>query len=352
MRKLRVSAIAVGLASAALMTPVATAAPPTVTVGSPLVTEPNRTETFFSPSFTPSWTLSNAALSDPATSAASPVNGVVVRWRVARQPTTESFALRILHPVGDGSYVATGTSLTRTASTTWTEVFPTALPIQAGDLIGLEPKAAKPILEVVQAPGLTQSFWEPTLSDNGIAAKPKPITDIEFPFNADVQPAPQVSLVAPASGPVGGGTVVTIAGTGFDAITGVRFGDAAAHFTLDSESRITATAPGAPEGAGEVDVVVTGFAGTSSIVAADRFTYVGPSPPAAPASGPPAPPTTCVVPKLKGRNLAASRNVLRRNECRLGRVRGRGKGRTRVGVQNPNPGTVRPAGSLVNVGLR
>jgi hypothetical protein len=202
-----------------------------------------------------------------------------VRWRVARQPTTESFALRILHPVGDGSYVATGTSLTRTASTTWTEVFPTALPIQAGDLIGLEPKAAKPILEVVQAPGLTQSFWEPTLSDNGIAAKPKPITDIEFPFNADVQPAPQVSLVAPASGPVGGGTVVTIAGTGFDAITGVRFGDAAAHFTLDSESRITATAPGAPEGAGEVDVVVTGFAGTSSIVAADRFTYVGPLPP-------------------------------------------------------------------------
>lgn len=350
MRKLCVFAIAVGLASAALMAPVASAAPPTITVGSPLVTEP----TFFEKFIVPSVTIANTALSDPTANVTSPVNGVVVRWRVAPQPTNESFALRILHPLGDGSYRATGTSLTRTASTTWTEVFPTALPIQAGDLIGLEPKAPNPEIKVVPAPGLFQIYWDPTLGDNGVA-KPKLSPDFEFPFNADVQPAPQVSLITPASGPVGGGTAVTIAGTGFDAITGVRFGDAAAQFTVDSESRITATAPGAAEGPGEVDIVVTGFAGTSSIVAADRFTYLAASsPPATPS--PPAPPTakapTCVVPKLKGRSLAASRNVLRRNECRLGTVRGRAKGRTRVGVQNPKPGAVRPSGSVVNVGLR
>jgi hypothetical protein len=145
---------------------------------------------------------------------------------------------------------------------------------------------------------------------------------------------------------------VTIAGRNFDSISGVKFGDAAASsFAVNSEGEITATAPPAALGAGTVDVTVTGFAGTSSIVARARFTYLTPSgPPAAP--GPSAATPTCVVPKLKGRNLATSRKVLRRNQCRLGHVRGRGKGRTRVGAQNPKPGTVRPAGSVVNVGLR
>jgi hypothetical protein len=131
---------------------------------------------------------------------------MVVRWRLGPQLAADNYALRILHPVGDGAYVATGTSLTRTASTNWIQVFDDdALPIQAGDLIGLEPKTENPTLEVAAAPGLTQSYWVPTLNDNGVAAKPQASnTGLELLFNADVQPAPEVTLVTPDSGPVGG----------------------------------------------------------------------------------------------------------------------------------------------------
>lgn len=363
MRKLCLSVIAVALSVGALLAPaLASATPPLFTIGSSFPT-PASGFTKFNGGGTV--TVANTSL-DPGAIVAAPVNGMVVRWRLGAQPAAENYRLRILHPVGGGAYMATGTSLARTASTSWIESFNDVLPIQAGDLIGLEPQTPNPIISAVLK-GLSQSYWDPTLIDNGAGAEPKVEPGVEFPFNADVQPAPEVSLVAPASGPVDGGTVVTIAGRYFDRISGVKFGDIPASFTVDSEGEITATAPRGLEGGGSIDVTVTGFAGTSSIVARDQFTYVVPPPPGAsgqsapaggsgqsPAAGgtPPPNPPTCVVPKLKGRTVPASRNALRRSQCRLGNVRRRGEGRTRVGVQNPKPGTVRPAGTVVNVGLR
>src|SRR5205807_719567 len=72
---------------------------------------------------------------------------------------------------------------------------------------------------------------------------------------------------------------VTITGTNFSGATGVSFGATpATSFTVNSTTSITATSPAAPAGA--VDVTVTTPAGTSAVVAADKFTYVTPpSPP-------------------------------------------------------------------------
>ena len=68
--------------------------------------------------------------------------------------------------------------------------------------------------------------------------------------------APVVSSVSPASGTIG--AEVTITGSGFAGVTGVRFGTAAGEFSVKSSSEITATVPA---GASTGPVAVTGPGG-------------------------------------------------------------------------------------------
>jgi hypothetical protein len=90
---------------------------------------------------------------------------------------------------------------------------------------------------------------------------------------------PSVTGLGTNSGTTGGGTSVTITGSGFTGATGVSFGTvAAAGFTVNSDTSITAVSP--PQGAGQVDVTVTTFSGTSSTGAADKFTYTAAASPA------------------------------------------------------------------------
>jgi len=85
---------------------------------------------------------------------------------------------------------------------------------------------------------------------------------------------PVVTSVSPASGPVTGGTVVTITGTGFTGATSVSFGGtAASSYTVISANSITAIAPA--HSAGAVYIVVTTGAGGSPQVAASQFTFTG-----------------------------------------------------------------------------
>ncbi|HEY8745291.1 MAG TPA: malectin domain-containing carbohydrate-binding protein, partial [Chloroflexota bacterium] len=88
--------------------------------------------------------------------------------------------------------------------------------------------------------------------------------------------APTVTAINPPSGPLAGGTSVTITGTNFTGATAVKFGTlAASSFTLNSGTSITAPAP-AGQTAGTVDVTVTTPNGTSATATADQFTYVAP----------------------------------------------------------------------------
>ena len=96
---------------------------------------------------------------------------------------------------------------------------------------------------------------------------------------------PSLSGVSPPSGPVGGGTAVTITGNGFVGATGVKFGATTASFVVHANSSITATAP-AGTGGSVVDITVTGPGGTSGVSAADRFTYGPIVSGLSPASGP------------------------------------------------------------------
>jgi IPT/TIG domain-containing protein/FG-GAP repeat protein len=91
---------------------------------------------------------------------------------------------------------------------------------------------------------------------------------------------PVVTALAPTSGPTGGGTSVTITGTDFRNVRSVRFGaQAAASFTVVSQTSLRATSP--PGNAGAVDVVVTTAGGRSATGAGSRYTYVSPTQPPA-----------------------------------------------------------------------
>ncbi|HEX5164078.1 MAG TPA: IPT/TIG domain-containing protein, partial [Thermomicrobiales bacterium] len=86
-----------------------------------------------------------------------------------------------------------------------------------------------------------------------------------------IPPVPAITGLTPSRGALAGGTVVTISGTAFTGATVVTFGGAAATFTVDSDTKITATSPS--HAAGIVDVVVTTAGGTSSTAPAARFEY-------------------------------------------------------------------------------
>ena len=86
---------------------------------------------------------------------------------------------------------------------------------------------------------------------------------------------PTVSSISPNSGPVTGGTSVTIIGTNFirndiASVGRVLFGSTIASFIINSPTQITTTSPA---GTGTVDITLVNGIGTSTTSAADKFTY-------------------------------------------------------------------------------
>jgi IPT/TIG domain len=95
---------------------------------------------------------------------------------------------------------------------------------------------------------------------------------------------PTVTAVAPKSGPLGGAQAVTITGTNFTGASAVKFATSAAtSVVVVSSTKITAKTPA--HAAGIVDVQVVTPSGTSTLAAADKYTYEG------------APTVTAVAPK-------------------------------------------------------
>lgn len=80
---------------------------------------------------------------------------------------------------------------------------------------------------------------------------------------------PAITSESPTSGPAAGGNNVVLTGTGFTGPLTVQFGSTATTFTIDSDTQITAVAPGGA--AGTVEVTVTGSGGTSNGI---PYTYV------------------------------------------------------------------------------
>jgi hypothetical protein len=298
----------------------------TITVGSVLppgsvATEFKQVETFF-----------NTALPEKGANLTSPATGAIVRWRM-QDAEGGPFALRVLRPNGSGGYMAAGTSNPITpAAGGGLQTFTANLPVQAGDLIGVDPTNATDKIGIATVAGASYGFIFPPPFDGATVAPSGTEAGKEIELSAEVQPAPAISSVAPEFGPVGGGTSVTITGTDLAATSAVKFGSVAAtSFKAESETKITAIAPPSTI-VGPVDVTATTLAGTSATAKADRFYYEG-----------------CVVPKLKGKKLKASKKALGRADCKLGKVTRRHGKPGKVIKQSLKPGKVRAPGTKVNL---
>jgi IPT/TIG domain-containing protein/FG-GAP repeat protein len=102
---------------------------------------------------------------------------------------------------------------------------------------------------------------------------------------------PVITSITPTSGPLAGGTLVTITGTNLAGATAVKFGSSkATSIPLNTATSITAIAP--PESAGLVDITVTTVGGNSPTGSADQYTYLPPPIPAVGAVSPSSGPTT------------------------------------------------------------
>ncbi len=121
--------------------------------------------------------------------------------------------------------------------------------------------------------------------------------------------SPVVTSVAPASGIITGGTAVVVAGSNLTGVTAVQFGSsAAASFTVDSPTQITATSPA--EAPGVVDLTVTNPVNTSATSSADQFTFTNPAAPTITSVGPSAGPLAGgTVVAITGANFIAVSTV-------------------------------------------
>ena len=277
-------------------------------------------------------TFFNTALPEKGASLASPVNGVVVRWR-AQGLSGGPFYLRVLRPNGSGAYMAVGTSGAATPSGTGLQTFSANIPVRSGDLIGVDPTNASDEIGVSEVAGANFGFIFPPPAEGATLAPSGGSSGKEIQLSAEIQPAPAITSIAPNAGSIAGGTQVTITGTNLNAASAVKFGDLpATGFTAESETQITATAPPSAI-AGKVAITATTLAGTSPSVA--DFTY-----------------KACIVPKLKDKKLKQAKRALWNAGCKLGTVKGPKKSTAaKVTKQSPKPRQTRVPGTKVNVTL-
>ena len=276
----------------------------------------------------------SAALPEKGANLTSPVSGAIVRWRM-QDPAGGPFVLRVLRPNGSGGYMAAGTSNPVTPSGGGLQTFTANLPVQAGDLIGVDPTNATDKIGVADVSGASYGFIFPPPFDGATVAPSGTEGGKEVELSAEVQPTPVISSITPDFGPVAGGTTVTITGTDLASASAVKFGDLpAASFKAESETKITAVAPPSAKVIG-VDVTATTIAGTSATTKEDRFFYEG-----------------CVVPKLKGKKLKSAKRMLGRADCKVGKVTRRTAKPSKAGKvlkQAIKPGKVLASGSKVNL---
>jgi len=177
------------------------------------------------------------------------------------------------------------------------QTFTSALPIKAGDLVGLN----VPDGGTFGKAGVTSATfggWIPALPNGATLPIMGPLPN-EIAFNADVQPPPGITGVNSPTGSIKGGTSVVISGHDFTGATGVKFGSvSASSFTVNSDTQVTAVSPPSA-GPGAVDTSITTPAGTTEMTGADKFTYTSEALPAG-----------CRVPKLTGKKLKMTRKAL------------------------------------------
>jgi hypothetical protein len=183
--------LALTLGAGAAWLALAAPAPAAVTIGSNLTTP----ATDNSPGCNLACTTANLAL--PAANQApdglvSPVTGTVTSWRIASGSSGNPVSLRVLRPAGTLTFTGVGTSAPGTTVGGIAGPFPTSLPINAGDSIGVDSPNAALILGMNGA--ATSIYWTiPPLAE-GAARLGTASPGREVMVQATVEPSNQLAI--------------------------------------------------------------------------------------------------------------------------------------------------------------
>jgi len=161
--------------------------------------------------------------------------------------------------IGGTVVTITGTNFAGVTGVTFGGVAGTNLSIDGGGTVITVTTPARPAgvqTVVVTSPGGTD-----TSSNTG--------TEV-FTY---VAVAPTITGISPTSGPLAGGTTVTITGTNLTGATSVKFGTTAAVITTNTATSLVVTSP-VRTTAGAVDIEVITPGGTVETSSAQRFTYL------------------------------------------------------------------------------
>lgn len=135
----------------------------------------------------------------------SPVSGAIIGWNMLGF-SGGPFTLRVLQPVGSTEATGEGASAAVTPISTGPQHFSTDIPIKVGQTIAFDHPLASD--HVGFAPALVSggrlAFFSSPLTEGATAAWLS-TPNLEVAFNAEVQPAPVVSVLSTTSGPAGGG---------------------------------------------------------------------------------------------------------------------------------------------------
>jgi IPT/TIG domain-containing protein/PASTA domain-containing protein len=265
-----------------------------------------------------------------------PTAGVITSWSTnAAAGAGQSLGFKVFRPLGGGNFLVVAEDR-RTLTPSTLNTYLLNVPVQPGDILGLAIPAGTPTA-CEFATGLSSDvmgYNEGLTPVGGVVPLEDTFTGSRLNVSATLLPPPVISGVTPAAGSIKGSTVV-ISGANFANVTAVSFGSVpATSFTVNSEGQITAVAP-ASRTLGSVPVVVTTAAGAAT--SAQPFTYEG-----------------CRVPKLKGKKLKASKRMLRKSDCRIGKVKKLDDATAKTGKvvkQNPKPGQILIPGAKVKVTL-
>ncbi len=177
------------------------------------------------------------------------------KYTYTAAPTITSISPSSGKTLGSDVVTINGTNFTNTANVYF-----------GGNISPLVTFGSSTVLTAV-TPAVSAGTYHTTVGTvGGLSAA---VTADEFTFLN----VPTVTGLTSTNGPVGGGTVLTIAGTNFVPSSTVYFGSIlASSVTYNSASSLTVTSPSAS--AGVVDITVQTAGGTSTTGAVDKFTYL------------------------------------------------------------------------------
>jgi hypothetical protein len=145
-------------------------------------------------------TVANLTLGEDGAHAASPVNGTITQWRV-NAGDTGAYDLHVLRPVGGDQFMEAGSS-PGNVTTSGVNTFSASLPIQIGDILGVDVPPESSVVGSFGFPGSSQTAFSPAFTSGETQSLDStPDTEQETFLNADVQYTPSSGAAPPPALP-------------------------------------------------------------------------------------------------------------------------------------------------------